>query len=690
MQLFVPFLRHVALLLIIAAAAIQPARAEDLASDWGTTPQGRVRLLADPGAAGAWRLGLQFRLQPGWKIYWRSPGDAGLPPEIDWAGSTNVALGEMRWPVPDRFSFAGLETFGYEGEALFPIAASLPHPGEAAAIRAAVDFLTCRELCVPNHADLALTLPAGATAPGPWRDLIDHADRLVPPDGAAAGVTVTRVTAGTDGKDGVLTLTLEANPPLGRPDVLVEGAGSLGFLAPVAAPDGQLRLVATDNAAAVAALAGKKLSFTVIDRSSPADAPRAATVTATASAAPPAPGGLLPILALALLGGFILNFMPCVLPVLSIKLIAMVGAGEKSRAALRLGFLASASGIVASFLLLAVALVAARAAGATIGWGIQFQQPVFLAALAALVTLFACNLLGWFEIVLPWRLAALARPGGPSLAGSFASGVFATLLATPCSAPFLGTAVGFALAGSAVDILAVFLCLGIGLAAPYLAVALFPAIGRLMPRPGYWMLTLRRILGLMLAGTAGWLILVLAQQAGKTAALLTLGLALAAAASLALGHFRSGIDRATGRAAALLLVAMLVPASLLSAAPEAAVAEAGWAPFDPARVAREVAEGHVVFVDVTASWCLTCQANERFVLDSATVHGALSGPGIVALRADWTRPDAQIARYLHGFGRYGIPFNAVYGPAEPDGETLPELLTDATVLDALRRAGARS
>jgi suppressor for copper-sensitivity B len=686
--------RLLALLLLLVSGV---AQADELASEWGSTKQGQVRLLAAPGADGVLRLGLQFHLAPDWKIYWRSPGDAGLPPDVNWDGSANLSVGETSWPVPDRFSYAGLETFGYEGEVVLPIAATRPDPAAPVQLRAAVSFLTCAAICVPNDVSLTLDLPADAAASPGSAALIDRYAARVPGEADRAGLTVLGATVAPAGKDALLSLRLKSAPPLQKPDLLIEGADGFSTLAPQMVQEQDatvLNVALPGGAGAVAKLPGHPLTFTVIDRAAPAESPRAATVSATPVVAAPAASvaGLLPILALALLGGFILNFMPCVLPVLSIKLIALVGHSGQGRRATRFGFLASSAGIIVSFLVMAGILVAMRSAGAAVGWGIQFQEPIFLAALAAIVTLFACNLLGWFEINLPWWLAGMAPGGGPSLGGNFLAGAFATLLATPCSAPFLGTAVGFALAGSPGDILLVFLCLGIGMALPYLAVAALPGIARVMPRPGRWMLVLRQVLGLLLAGTAVWLVGVLVFEAGPLAAGAVGALALAAVLCLAL-RARSGSAlprRSLGVAAAVLLIAMLAPPLVTQpAAMPAGTVAAGWVPFDEASIAGQVAAGKTVFVDVTASWCLTCQVNERLVLDTDSVHRRLAAPAVVAMRADWTRRDPKIGDYLKGYGRYGIPFNVVYGPAAPGGVPLPELLTESAVLDALHQASGQ-
>jgi len=339
-------------------------------------------------------------------------------------------------------------------------------------------------------------------------------------------------------------------------------------------------------------------------------------------------------------------------------------------------------------------LVGLRQGGVAIGWGIQFQQPLFLVAMVLLVTLFACNLFGWFEIPLPgWvgdlAVAAPGKDGRHGLVGHFLAGVLATLLATPCSAPFLGTAIGFALAGSAGEIVAVFAAIGVGLALPYLLIAALPGLATRLPRPGRWMIGLRWALGLLLAGTAIWLLDVLAGQLGPRPALAVGGLMVGVAALLrARGALPSWLRLAVPAGFLVLAVAaFLVPGRLGERSAAPVRAEGFWQPFAPERIPGLVGEGKLVFIDVTADWCITCQVNQRLVLDSDAVRQRLSGAGIVAMKADWTLPSDAIVRYLASFGRYGIPFNAVYGPQARDGIALPELLSREAVLDGVRRAG---
>jgi suppressor for copper-sensitivity B len=418
----------------------------------------------------------------------------------------------------------------------------------------------------------------------------------------------------------------------------------------------------------------------------------------------------LAVLGLALLGGLILNLMPCVLPVLSIKLLAVLGHGGADPAEVRRGFLASAAGIVVSFLALATAALALRATGRAAGWGLQFQEPAFLVVMAFILLLFAANLWGRFEFRLPGAVANVAGTAGGahSLSGHFLTGAFATLLATPCSAPFLGTAVGFALARGPFEIYAVFAALGVGLALPYLLVAAVPRLATALPRPGAWMGKLKRVLALALVATVIWLLVVLAAQSGPVVAgLVAVMLVVAAVALWPLPEAGPRMRAASWLSVAgLALLAAGGVIALPSYAPngaseglpsvgqttakglpsEARSAKDGWRTFHRDAIDREVAAGRVVFVDVTADWCVTCKVNKALVLDRGEVRKRLEAPGIVAMRADWTRPDAAIADYLKSFGRYGIPFNAVYGPGRPEGLPLPELLTERAVLAALAAA----
>jgi len=668
-----------------------PAAAEPGASDWAVTEQGKVRLISAvtaTGDANSVQMGLEFVLQPDWKIYWRSPGDAGYPPSIDWKGSDNLADSVMSWPAPHRFSISGLETMGYKEKVVLPLLIRLGEPGQPVTLHAAVDYLTCAVVCVPQHADLSLTLPKGPALASPHAFEIGRFLANVPGNGARQGLSLLSAQANEAGD---LVVSVSANPPLQKPDLFLERVDLMQFSRPsVRLEQGGKKVVFTAKPIANTGEAGlteKPVVVTIVDGER--------GMEAVTDVAPPSPGVKLPrllaMMGVALLGGLILNLMPCVLPVLSLKILALIGHGGGDKREIRASFLATAAGILVSFLLLAGATCVVKLAGAAVGWGIQFQQPLFLCVMIALVTLFAANLFGWFEIPMPEFVGTLGGKGPThGIVGHFATGAFATLLATPCSAPFLGTAVGFALAHGIIEIFAIFSLLGLGMALPYLVVAAWPRLAQRLPRPGRWMVRARGFLGLLLLATAAWLVTVLMIVLGATIAALMSGLMALALIVLALSHRRCW--HARGAVIAVTLVAA-IGLSLIGEAPAAddhkSALRGLWKPFDQSALAAQVAAGHVVFVDVTAEWCLTCQVNKATVVYRGEVAKRLSDPKIIAMQADWTRPDESIAGYLASFGRYGIPFDAVYGPGAPAGLPLPELLSEDAVLQALDKAAAK-
>ncbi|HEV2300359.1 MAG TPA: protein-disulfide reductase DsbD domain-containing protein [Stellaceae bacterium] len=686
-------------LAVLAAACclLAPASgAQAAASAWVGDGHAAARLVSATEATGSAPYvdaGIEIRLAPGWHTYWRSPGDAGIPPRIDWKGSQNLAGAQIAWPAPRRVSLLGFETAAYEKDVILPVTVSLARPGAALALRADVDYAACAQICVPYHAQLSLDLPAGLAVPGGEAERIARFAALVPQSATEAGLRLSRLSVVGAAARPLLRLRLDSlGAPFRAPDLFVEGADPASFGRP------EIRLAEAGRSAVLtvpvrqakrADLVGKPLTLTLVDGG------RAAELRATAApgvADSAIPGRLWAILGLALLGGFILNAMPCVLPVLSLKFLGIAGYAGAERRHVRAGFAATALGILFSFLLLAGALILLRAGGAAIGWGIQFQQPWFLVAMIALLSLFAANLWDWFAVPMPGfaQTAAVSAPRHP-LVQSFLTGVFATLLATPCSAPFVGTAVGFALGRGAGTILAVFLGLGLGFALPYLAVAAAPGIARLLPRPGRWLIVLRRVLGLSLLVTAAWLGTVLAADSGPRAAV-ALGILMALLLAVLAWRSRvSGVGTPRHRAlsalaAGLVALAFAVPLLAPRVPAEASAAASRWQPFNLDRLDRLVAQGRTVFVDVTADWCLTCKLNKAAVLDRGPVAAWLSRPQVVAMRADWTRPDPAIGAYLQSFQRYGIPFDAVYGPKKPQGVPLPVLLTTDAVVEALRAA----
>ncbi|MCA0871406.1 thioredoxin family protein [Seohaeicola saemankumensis] len=643
--------------------------------------------------------GMSLELGEGWKTYWRSPGEVGIPPQIDWSGSENVTDIEMLWPAPERFAAFGIENFGYLGEVVFPLKVALKNPGQATSLQASVNLLVCSDICVPQEFGLVLTLPAGSGVDAAAAEKIsEFADRVpVSPD--RAGIISGR--AHVDGDRQNLTVTLESTAGFEAPDIFAE----LGQGTALGKPDIRLGRGGKLLWAQVPILRSDESLYhdpvvTVTDGAAPA-----ATLTPALVDTPPPPpftvaqivpgiGHVAWIALLAFLGGLILNVMPCVLPVLSFKLSSAIKAKDRSTVATRAGFLFAAGGVMLFMWLLAAALFALKQLGYAVGWGLQFQNPVFLAIMALVLVVFCANLFGLFEFRLPnvvQRRLAVQNPGKTSNHGAdFATGFMGAVLATPCSAPFLGTAIAFALTGRGVDILVIFTALGLGLAMPYLLVATFPGFVRVLPRPGRWMIWVKTVLGLLLLGTATWLVWVMTSVAGAEATIAVVVMSLGLV--LVLSFPEVG---ATGQRSAAIAVLIILPvltaqlfAERTSENVESNIAETiPWVPFDRGEIARRVSRGEVVFLDVTADWCLTCKANKSLVLERDPVLSILQNPDqVVAMQADWTRPDARISQFLEANNRFGIPFNAVFGPSAPDGILLSEVLSPTVLMDAIDAA----
>lgn len=705
-------IRHLFAALILVLASFTSS-AHAASGAWAVTDHTRLRLISQTDGVGDGAsvvLGLHFQMDEHWKIYWRSPGDAGFPPSIELEGSTNAQDATIHWPLPERFSVLGFETLGYTDEVVLPVTLILKQPGDALNATLAVSYLACAEICIPYDSVITLALPAGTATPSDEAHLLNRFQTQVPKAGPSQGLSLERVEFKADGAKadtGVLYATVSSTSGFQAPDAFIEGPDILAFAKPNASisADGKLAVleIAFEGLSALEVPFDQStLTITVADtqrsaefsgaQPSPASADTLALVDDLPSAMATGPS-LLVMLGLALMGGMILNLMPCVLPVLSIKLLGVVSHGGASPRIVRISFLASAAGIITSFLVLAAILIALKSAGLSIGWGIQFQHPWFLVGMAMVVTLFACNLWGFFEVHLPEGVSEFGAQEVHvhGIGGHFMTGALATLLATPCSAPFLGTAVGFALARGSGEILAIFAALGVGLALPYLLVASAPTLATRMPKPGRWMVILRRILGFALAATGLWLVSIVAVQVSDVAA----GLIAAIMAAIALMlYVHKRLHRRFGK---LDWVAVALLSALAFAVPDALRDVGGngkaqteieglWKPFDLRSIETLVASGNVVVIDVTADWCITCQVNKAAVLNRGPVLARLQRTDVIAMKADWTRPNETISRYLASFGRYGIPFNAVYGPGAPDGILLPELLTNSMVLNAIEQA----
>jgi thiol:disulfide interchange protein/DsbC/DsbD-like thiol-disulfide interchange protein len=645
-------------------------------------------------------VGLKLTHKPEWHTYWQVPGDSGLSTRIGWKLPAGFTPGPIEWPYPKRLPTGPLVNFGYEGETLLLTTIQVPPGavvGERVTLAGKAEWLECREVCIPGESDIALTLPVkSSSAPSLQAKLFESTRALVPQ--ALAGVTGQGTIDGTRIK---LGLALPAGRTASRLEFFPLEEGRIEpAAAQVLKREGdaiELYLTAAQPVKADA----KAIAGVLVADDGPrsggwigtVELPLAAGVVAPVSAPPVASSSTSFIAALgfALLGGLILNLMPCVFPVLSLKLIGL--AQHRTHAGpLAVQGLAFAAGVILSFLALAVLLIGLQQAGNALGWGFQLQTPWVVAALTVLFFVIGLNLLGVYEFTFGGGLAntraadAMARQG--DWRGSFATGVLAVIVASPCTAPFMGAALGYAITQPPAIALAVFAALGVGMAAPYLLLTLAPALLHKLPRPGRWMELFKQLMAFPMFATCVWLLWVLAQQVDAGGVAFALGALVAVGfAAWALGLSQRGAYTFRWVALAGALLAALTFAPLATTEPGARTRTASaddWIEFAPETLARYAQEGKPVFVDFTAAWCVTCQVNKRVALSSEKVLGAFDAAGVVRMRADWTTRDARITQALAQFGRNGVPLYVLYD-ATGRPTVLPEILTEGTVLAALDR-----
>jgi DsbC/DsbD-like thiol-disulfide interchange protein/cytochrome c biogenesis protein CcdA len=698
-------------LALTAAVLLAPVAAQ--AASQVTTPQVRAELVAhapdgiEPGKP-VW-LGLLIEHQPHWHTYWKNPGDSGLPTTLEWQLPPGWSAGDIHWPTPRKLPIGPLMNFGYDGRLLLPVPVQVTQPPTDGLLKIQLkaEWLVCKDVCIPESGVFTLELPAqAATAGHAALFAAAPASQPQPVPGASGSARV-------DGAD--LVVDVKGLPPAWQGktlDFLPETPGVINNAAPpqaVWAGDRWTARIALDPQRSDAPTmipavlihdgtpAGLALQVAVTTpwpapAAPPAPLPALGNAVVTTPPPPAASVGLLLGVALALVGGVLLNLMPCVFPVLSLKVFGFATHAQDRRTLLA-GGLAYTVGVVLSFVALAALLLALRAGGEQLGWGFQLQSPLFVAALAGLFTLIGLNLAGLFEFrsVLPARWSA-ARAQHP-MVDAFLTGVLAVAVASPCTAPFMGASLGAALTMPTAQALLVFAALGLGMALPYLAASAWPAFARRLPRPGPWMATFKTLMAFPMFATVVWLVWVLGQQTSVDGAAALLGALVALAfVAWALGSpALGGRTRAVFGAASVLLLAAALTWALPAFRPvEAAPAPAGpssdplaWQAWSPERVAELSREGRPVFVDFTAAWCVTCQYNKRTTLAQPEVLADFSARRVALLRADWTRRDARISAELGRLGRSGVPVYALYAPGAAGPRLLSEILSVAEVRDAL-------
>jgi thiol:disulfide interchange protein len=665
----------------------------------GGSDEVRLRLLSShqavqPGQAV--QLLLEQTIAPHWHSYWLNPGDSGQATRIDWVLPPGAEAGPIQWPAPQRFSLGPVSNYGYADRVTLISEIRLPadlQAGQSVAIRAQVSWLVCKDICIPQEAELSLALPVAAQSqPAPAAQALLAEARASLPQPAPWPLGLAR-----SGQSWHLTWPAHDGEPAQAEFFAAEWGHVQHSAAQTLGRAGALwRLELPVGEAPPAA--GKPITGVLVLGSGAArkayqvDVPIAATPADT-----PPELGLWPALLLALAGGLILNLMPCVFPVLSIKALSLLTQAQGQPAQARRHGLAYTGGVLASFAALAALLVALKAAGAEVGWGFQFQSPLFVLVVAWLLFGLGLSLSGLLQIGAGIAGLGSGLADRPGYVGSFFSGVLAAVVATPCTAPFMGAAMAFGLGQPGPVLLAVLLSLGLGLALPYLLLSHWPALQARLPRPGAWMETLKQGFAFPMYGAAIWLVWVLAQQSGPAGVLLSLSgmglLALAAWLHGVSAAARSSSWRRLGNGAALLSLGLLLglAGTLQTLTPstdgqaiEQTEQAAGFEAYSPERLSELRAQGKPVFVNLTAAWCISCLVNEKVALSRPSVRAAFEQRGVHYLKGDWTRKDPRISALLAEHGRSGVPLYLYYPPGRSGApDILPQLLTTGLVLQAL-------
>lgn len=666
-------IRSFALLLLFWLPALQAAD-----SGWLQNPQNshaQVRLRADASQTDRTRILLDIQLQDGWKTYWRSPGEGGIAPTIRWQDGATEA--HWFWPVPQRFNVAGITTQGYHQRVTLPIELPRQAPRNLAGT---LTLSTCSNVCILTDYPFSVDMTSSADASFEH----DYAKAMgrVPIENGLADT----LSAGY--QQGELQIIAERQDGWQQPALFLDALDGTSFGEPRFTVSGSqlvARVPVSDEWGDSAPdITGKTLSLVLADNGL---AQQIHLTVGTGQENTPQVLPLWQMLLMALAGGFILNLMPCVLPVLGMKLGSILNTSQGDRRSVRLQFIASSAGIISSFMVLALLMTALRLANHTLGWGIQFQNPWFIGFMVLVTLLFSASLFGLLHLRLPSTLnTRLATHSGGGLGGHFLQGAFATLLATPCSAPFLGTAVAFALASPLPLLWVMFAALGLGMSMPWLLIAAWPALALKLPRPGRWMNGLRIALGGLMLVSCFWLISLLVNHIGLFTTIAIAGVILLVLLATVVKQY--GL-RAAWITVLLLLSALgLLLSGLFSttSGQHRMQDRLNWQPLSEQAIRQALDTKKRVFIDVTADWCVTCKANKYNVLLRDDVQQALLADDVVTLRGDWSRPSEEITRFLQKRGSVAVPFNQIYGPEAPQGVVLSPLLDRTTLLKTLTDA----
>ncbi len=654
-----------------------------LSSDWALSDKSKVRVISSKTNSDnldTILLGLEYQLEPGWKTYWKSPGGGGFPQKIVWNNSENISKIDIEWPTPNQFEILGLDSIGYFDRVIFPVEIKLADTNKITKINLNINYLVCKHVCIPGNANLYLEIPPGkgeytnflydiekARSDVPLNDLNLSALNEVQVYGTKSSQTV-EINIIADSLKNFINTNIYIHTPFGLPVSNPRNKFSFNLKKLSSKFNFDKKQFSEESFPIEIIINDQNHNYKFLKNITLEN-----SISNTSIKDP-----LIYILLISLLGGFILNLMPCVFPVLSIKLMSVLNNEQRT---IRLSFIYTSLGILFSFLLLAAFFLILKQLNFSVSWGMQFQEPYFLIFILSVLTIFSLNTLGLFEIDLPSSIknSNIFNQGNSFFAKNFFNGFFATLLATPCSAPFIGTAITAAFTQNSITLVLIFISMGFGMSLPYLVVVLFPRLVLFLPKTGKWTIYTKYFLSVLLIGTIIWVINIILNFYNLYFVLIFLITVILLTISIKTNYFRNTII--------ILSLITLLSAPFLNFIKSENITknDENWINFLEIDITNLIENNEVVFIDITADWCATCQFNKINVLQSRTIKEVFNKNNIVLVRADWTRPSKKIDVFLKKYNRFGIPLNAFFSSKYPEGLLLSEILSEKQILNSIEK-----
>ncbi len=652
-----------------------------LSSEWAVGETSKLRLISpySQNSSKNITIGLEYQMEPGWKTYWKSPGDGGFAQNISWENSPNISNIKILWPTPIEFQILGVASLGYKDNVTFPLEIEIENEFQDVNIDLHVNYLICKEVCIPGDVRIFLDIPAGEKKiTDKYFDIEKALSKL--PEKDFSRTYLKNINANVLEGDNLSTIQLqiESEKSFFNPEIFLHTPFGLPIVQNTISYSANNKLIIAEFDYNKKLISEDSFPLEVVLKDANHNFEHLLSAQITKNISNSKMDTYIFYVLISLLAGLILNVMPCVFPILSIKLMSVFTADQGTA---RVSFLTVALGIISSFLLLGVSFLILQYFNFSIAWGMQFQQPYFLIFITFIIFFFMMNMFGQFEINLPQNFSNITFIGlsNKSYLKDFFNGFFATLMATPCSAPFVGTAITAAFTQNYTTGISIFLFMGIGMATPYLLIALFPKLVNFLPKPGIWMIFVKYFLGLLLLATVVWLSNILLSFFNFYFLFLSLFVLLVITYRRKIPLFKNTITITV-----LIFLFFSAPLQIFQQH-SLSGEEKNWASFFTVDIDHLVTQDKIIFLDITADWCATCQFNKINVLNSDNIVKQFKDNDVTLIRADWTKPNVKVNLFLEKYDRFGIPFNAFFSKKFPNGILLSELLSEKEIVNAINK-----